>query len=265
MRKIIFRISYVVVIVLFLVSFFVLKKLPQKSEIVPDLYREPIQTETTRKDFSFSYRHKNYNVRPIADYELWGLVVSKNNINAWYNYYTDKNSVNLKDVCVVWGKNIEDEVYRDKAVSFSSGEWTCYINFSEYPKETFYEDKLSNNHLLTADPAIQDKIRNLNIGDQIYLKGSLVDYAEERSSWYRMTSVSREDINSNSRSGGACEIVYVDEIKIFKKYHEFWHFLNQAIKIVFTGLVITNITLFFIDTKKFVVEMETVEEENNIQ
>lgn len=120
-----------------------IKELPKTSKVNNDLLKDPIQTETLRTDFSFNYRNKNYNVKPVADYELWGLVVSKNNINAWYNYYHDKNSVNLKDICIVWGKNIANEVYLDSGINFKSGEWTCYATWSNNLVSTFYPNNLS--------------------------------------------------------------------------------------------------------------------------
>jgi len=211
------KIIYLILVIIFAVSFFNVRELPERSEIDESILNEPVQTETTRKDFSFTYRGTDYHVLPIANYKLWGLIVSVNDIGAWYNYYHDENTVNLKDVCVVWGPNIENEVYRDKEVSYKSGEWTCYYSWTGRLTETFYPYKLSNNHLLTADKGIQDIIRGLNVGDQIYLKGVLVDYSQEGEDWYRMTSISRNDENSSSRSGGACEVMYVDEIEVLAR------------------------------------------------
>lgn len=234
-------------VVLFVLSLVQIKKLPDKTKIVTDLLQQPIQTSTTRLDFSFPYRGANYHVKPMADYELWGLVVTQNNISAWYNYYHDENTVNLKDVCVVWGKNIDGGSYNDKNINYSSGEWTCYVNWNGHFQKTFYSNNLSNNHLLTADKDIQKLIKNINVGDQIYLKGSLVDYAEAGESWYRMTSISRDDENKDSRSGGACEIFYVDELKILQKNQVFWHYINDASKKLFVILLLIQFLLFIRD------------------
>lgn len=247
----IFKILYIAIIIVFIISLVKIKELPGKSEISPDLFKQPIQSNTKKVDFSFPYRGKEYEVKPIADYELWGLVVSKNNINAWYNYYHDKNSVNLKDLCVVWDSNINNEVYRDKNINFKSGEWTCYASWTGALAKTFYHNNLSNNHLLTSNPNIQKIIRSVNVGDQIHLKGNLVDYAEVGQSQYRMTSISRNDSNQDSRSGGACEIVYVDEIDILKKNQIFWHFVNSLSKISFAILILIQFSLFISGYQKF--------------
>ena len=257
MKGKIFKIFYIVIVILFVISWMKIRELPKINEINIDLFKQPTQVDTTRENFSFLYKRKNYLVKPVADYELWGLVVTQNNINAWFNFYHDKNSVNLKDVCVVWGKNIENEVYRDKKISYKSGEWTCYYSWWGKLKNTFYGNNLSNNHLLTAKQDIQQMIRQLNIGDQIYLKGSLVDYVEAGQSSYRITSISRDDENSIARGGGACEIVYVDEMKVLKKNQSFWHFVNNSCKVLFIFLITIQLILFiresgtsYIKTKK---------------
>lgn len=234
-----------------LISWFLVKDLPEKAEINPIIYNEPIQSDATnRKEFSFAYRGKDYNVKPQADYELWGLVVSVNNINTWYNYYHDENTVNLKDVCVVWGENARNGSYRDKKIKFSSGEWTCYYEWFGRMQNEFYPFKLSNNHLLSDSEAVRSVIRNVNIGDQIHLKGSLVDYAEAGTSWYRKTSLSRDDTNSSSRSGGACEVFFVDNINILQRNHLFWNYVWQWRWRSLLFVVIINLIIFLYGTHK---------------
>jgi len=240
-----FKAIYIILLILFLVSIFQIKKLPNKSEINSNLYNEPIQTNTERKEFNFDYRDKSYNVIPVADYELWGLVASVNNINAWYNYYHDKNTVNLKDICVIWGENINNEIYLDPKTKIKNGEWTCYYSWwSNVPDKKIYSEQISNNHLLSADEKIQDLIRDVNIGDQIHLKGALVDYAEKGTAWYRKTSVSRTDSNQNSRSGGACEVFYVDEINILTQNQKIWHTIKLWSLRFIISLLLINFILF---------------------
>ncbi len=45
-------------------------------------------------------------MRPVADFELWGLVVSHNNPTAFYDIYHDRNSVDTRDLGVIWGENL---------------------------------------------------------------------------------------------------------------------------------------------------------------
>ncbi|MEI6528789.1 MAG: hypothetical protein WCN88_00090 [Candidatus Falkowbacteria bacterium] len=246
-----FKVLYFVLAIIFFISWFEVKKLPAASEINPALLQAPIQASSTeRVNFDYYYRNKWYSVKPLADYELWGLVVSQNNINAWYNYYHDENSVNLKDVCVVWGDNVKDGAYNQKSLNFKSGEWTCYFGWSGNLEKQFYPFKLSNNHLLADNEKVLSTIRNVNIGDQIHFKGALIDYSEKGSSWLRQTSLSREDENGNSRSGGACEIVFVDKIDIIKHNKAIWNSVYDWTGRVALGTFLLNILWVFIDTRR---------------
>jgi hypothetical protein len=247
----VFKILYLALFVIFLVAWIKVKQLPPVEKINPVLLQEPIQSETTeRPDFEYAYRGKQYDVKPLADYELWGLVVSKNNIYDWANYYHDKNSVNLKDVCVVWGDNIKDAAYKQKNLKFSSGEWTCYYSWYGQLAHPFYPHKLSNNHLLAENEAVLAAIRKVNVGDQIHFKGSLVDYSEKGSDWTRKTSISRDDDNQNSRSGGACEIVFVDQIDILSRNNYNWNYIfDRKLEILF-GVFLVNIFWFFYSSKR---------------
>ncbi len=249
MQRKIFNSLYLILIVLLIISIIKIKELPRRNEIYPLLLNQPIQTKTDRENFSFSYRNKNLEVTPLADYEIWGLIVTQNNINGLFNFYKDKNEPNLKDICVIWGKNIESEGYLDNKIHFESGEFTCYTRYSGFPKIEFDHDKISNNHLLTADTNIQEKIRKLNVGDQVYLRGNLVDIKQDGRP-YMKTSLSRSDSNESSRSGGACEVFYVDELEVLIQNNYFWNVINKNSKNFLIGLILLNIILFIIRTKR---------------
>ncbi len=245
----VFKILYIILIIVFAVSFFQLKKLPSKDKLLVSMFNEPIQaTSTILKDFDFSYKNIDYEVKPLADYELWGLVVTTNDIKKWYNMYHDKNSVNLKDVCVIWGDNLRNNTYHN--IHFKSGEWTCYTRWYRPLDGKFYHNKISNNHLLSDSKQIRQVIRQVRIGDQIHIKGALVDYAKKGSSWYRRTSLSREDTNHTSRSGGACEVFFVNKFEILKRGMPMWYFLNDWSKKIFIFLIFLEIIIFIKKIKK---------------
>jgi hypothetical protein len=197
-------------------SIFLKGRLPERSDVLPEMLREPIQKETVEKPFSFSYKNETYNVRPKSSYELWGLVVSHNDINGLADIYHTASSVDTKDVCVIWGKNFDREYGR---VKFWNGCWTC--NW-EYPDGvSVFADKISNNHLITADDAVRGAIGGIRVGDQIHLKGWLVDYEiPSQPGRSRFTSLTREDTGD-----GACEVVFVKEIEILKPGTPRWYTL----------------------------------------
>ena len=93
-------------ILLYVVSIWQKDSLPESSAIIKSSFRDPIQLKTAKRPFSFSYRGETYDIEPVADYELWGLVVTKNNINSWADIMHTDASVDIKDICVIWGENV---------------------------------------------------------------------------------------------------------------------------------------------------------------
>ena len=229
-----------------LISWYQLRELPGSGTIQPTLNNEPTQTSTERQPFIFNYRNTDYRVIPLAGYQLRGLIVTQNNINAWYNYYHDKDSVNLKDICVIWGENTVDNIHQK--MKFKSGEWTCYFESSDSDTwRAFDPNKLSNNHLLAKDEALQKKIRNLNIGDQVYLEGMLVSYGKVGldEKYYRASSMSRTD-----RGNHSCETFFVEDLKVIKAGKPNWHTTKEVSKYLFILIIVLKILLFFVGHRK---------------
>jgi hypothetical protein len=230
-------------LIFYCVSFFKLKIFPDQNEIHPDLFNDPIQIDSAQKEpFVFNYANEEYRVKPIASYELWGLVVSHNDIKKWYNMYHDENSVNIKDLCVVWGENISSGIYRK--MKFKNGEFTCYGDWGESSREEvkkFRNNSLSNNHLIASKENVRKIIRDIKIGDQIHLKGMLSSYGktETPEKYYRSSSLRRDDTGS-----GACETVFVEEIEILKKGMDFWYQVRDLSLYGFCILILLKFVLF---------------------
>ncbi len=185
------------------------------TAILPPLFQDPIQTPTTRQPYAFPYKGETYLVQPVAEYELWGLVVSHNNIHSPTDIYHDRSSVDTKDLCVIWGTNLTRDDFQQ--VAYWSDPWSC--GFAVPAHLLFSPDHLSNNHLITADQRIRDRIDDVRIGDQIHLKGLLVNYSSRRMphAW-RKSSTTRTD-----RGNGACEVVFVDAIDILQPGTPGWY------------------------------------------
>ena len=79
--------------------------LPDPGGIDPALLREPLQEASEREPFEFAYKGHTVRVRPVADYELWGLVVSHNNIRNISDICHDSFSVDTNDLCVSCGRS----------------------------------------------------------------------------------------------------------------------------------------------------------------
>ncbi|MBI3563260.1 MAG: hypothetical protein HY080_16270 [Gammaproteobacteria bacterium] len=194
-------------------------QLPAPTHLVPELTQAPVQTATHHPPFVFNYHSEGYLIEPVAEYELWGLVVTHNNITGITDIMHTKDSVDIKDICVIWGGNIGNSDYQK--ISFSSGDFICYF---QYPAGvSFAFDEISNNHLLSDDEVVRETIRQTHIGDQIHLRGMLVNYSwQSKPGWVRRTSTTRQDTGN-----GACEVVFVKEFEVLKATNQPWHHLYR--------------------------------------
>jgi hypothetical protein len=182
------------------------------DEIVPELLQAPVQERIEAPDFSFDYKGKSCRVRPVTDYELWGLVVSHNNIESFADLYHDSTSVDTKDLCVIWGSNLLDDDYQ--RVKFSSGSFTCYWRYPAGVQFAGWEG--SNNHLITDDARIREQITEVRVGDQIHLKGMLVNYQmDDWQGFWRESSLVRSD--------DGCEVIYVEQLDVLRQGTPGWY------------------------------------------
>ncbi len=225
----------VLVILLCAAAYFFKQQMPAVTNIIPQMLDEPVQNPSTREPFVFGYRNQRYDVEPVAEYLLSGLVVSKNDIGSIADIYHDDDSVDLQDLCIIWGKNLESEDFHK--VDFWSNAWTC--NWSYSGNIDFSNREVANNHLLAADKKVQAKIRNINIGDQVILQGMLVDYSPEGTEWKRISSRTREDTGN-----GACEVMFVETLEIVKAGAPQWNLLFGISKWMIGLLLILKMSSF---------------------
>jgi len=215
--------------------------LPHSGEIKEELKSNPVQEVTREERFRFSYRDETYLVDPVANYEISGLVVSHNNISAWYDIYHTDDSVDTKDLCLIWGDNVKTNAYRK--VQYHSEPVSCHYQINDQAiYEMFRADQLSNNHLITDNESIRKAIASTRVGDQIHLKGLLVNYSPlSNPDWVRKTSTTRKDT-----AGGACEVVFVKEFQILKRFPHKWHYIYDCSLKIVSFLLLIKITLLLI-------------------
>jgi hypothetical protein len=183
------------------------RTLPPPEAILPELLGEPRQGPTGRKTFGFEYRGLGYEVRPVASYELHGLVVSHNDIHGIADIYHDEDSVDTKDLCVIWGPNLERDDYL--RVSFENTPTWCHWSWRS-DDVRFSAQAIANNHLVTDDDALRAALEGVHVGDQVRFAGLLADYRDLRHpEYWRPTSTKRTD-----SGGGACEVVFFDELEV---------------------------------------------------
>ncbi len=236
LAKIILPITAIAVVV----SFFMRNRLPDKGLVLESLRQNPVQTEEgVPEPFEVSRKDVTYTVTPLFSYELWGMIVSYHYsasfIDVSHKLWNDY--INVKDVCVIWGKNVETGVY--KRMTFRNRDFTCFYRYPDRETgEMFTENCLSNNHLLPADPFVAAAVRKARKGDQVRFKGWLVSYGQKGAPYSRGSSTVRND-----RGNGACEVVYVTEFEILREANAAWRTLYKLSLVL---IALSLAALFFL-------------------
>ncbi len=191
--------------------------MPDYQTVLPSALTEPLQTSTSKAHFKVNVKGIEYTIKPVANYEVTGVVVSRHNSDVFWDYiHRESNDhINVADLCIVWGKNLQSNNYQQ--LSYSNGQFTCNIaTKSEAIWSTFDQDSISNNHLLTNEKAIAKRIRNFKVGDQVRVKGHLAIYTHNAGmAFERGTSMVRTDTGN-----GACETIFVSEVELLKSASE---------------------------------------------
>lgn len=192
--------------------------LPSIVEIDPRVTQEPLQTPTNKIEFEARAYGYSYRIKPLYQYKLSGVIVSMRDHTGYKGRRSHRsgNNINVADICVIWGNNAKNNAYTK--MSYRSGDFTCFFKTTNMDTwRQFNPRDLSNNHLLTNNPAVAEAINNAEIGDQITFNGYLVAYGPLNGPYGRISSTTRDDTGN-----GACESVYVEDFEIIAKRSKLW-------------------------------------------
>jgi hypothetical protein len=98
-------------------------------------------------------------------------------------------------------------------------------------------NQLSNNHLISADPFVRDRIADVRIGDQIRIKGQLARYGAVGGG-LRGTSTTRDDTGD-----GACETILVEEFNIVAPGFSGWRAAMWTSLVVLLAALVVHFRL----------------------
>jgi len=221
----VFRLGMLACLALWGLALFFADRLPPSGSIFPQLYNEPLQAgDGVPAPFQVTVKKVAYTVKPLFRYELWGLVVSQHRSDSLLDISHRRwnDFLNIKDLCVVWGRNIGSGVFRK--MKFWNRDFTCMCEFpDEESARLFSASHLSNNHLLCAEKRLSRQILRARPGDQVHFKGYLAEYSQPANQFSRGTSTERGDTGD-----GACETVYVTEFRILKRANPVWRALKPV-------------------------------------
>lgn len=204
------------------VSFWNRNDLPGNIDFVPEIAKEPAQVATRKRPFDVVYKDVQYHVAPEYEYDIVGMIVS-------YRHHDDNSRMhrlandhlNMLDVCVVWGDNTKGAQLQK--LDFWNGIFTCNVQTRDQAAwDSFDMNQLSNNHLISDDDDVRDRVRDIRIGDQIRVQGYLASYASPNSG-PRGTSTTRTDTGD-----GACETIYVQRFEIMRAATSYWRISMYA-------------------------------------
>jgi hypothetical protein len=227
---------------LFVVAWWQRDALPAPDALAQSVLAEPEQRPTDRAAFQTTVGGITYTVRPLFTYDLAGLVVSKHDADAWWDWIhaASNDKLNVTDLCVVWGANAESGVYRK--IDFSSGEFVCYYAWSASEVGAVFDPaSLSNNHLLSDDPAIARVLKGARVGDQVHFRGYLAEYTHDHGfHFFRGTSVTRTD-----QGNGACETVFATDAEVLERGNVIWRNLFWLSPCIFAAALVAWFALPF--------------------
>jgi hypothetical protein len=216
-----------------LVSFWNRNDLPGHIDYVPEIRSEPVQTPTSKRPFDVVYDNIQYHVAPEYEYDLTGMIVSyRHHDNNSRMHQLANDHLNMLDVCVVWGDNTT--VAQLQKIDFWNGIFTCNFQTRDQAAwESFNVNQISNNHLISNDDHIRDRVRDIRIGDQIYVRGYLASYGSQGGGT-RGTSTTRTDAGD-----GACETIYVERFEIVRAATSGWRIaMYTSLAMLLVGLIL---------------------------
>ena len=215
----IFKGVFVIAVVVLGMSFFQKDKLPGPEVFSEAVLSDPLQTPTDKAPFQTQINNQVYTITPLFDYHLSGVVVTdfeSGSLGDIYHHRQWKDFLNVKDLCVVFGKNVQSDVFRK--LRYRSGPWTCFFQIPDRQTgKQFRSDQLSNNHILTDNIDLHRLVMRAAPGDEVRISGMLANYQNQATGFERETSISRTDTGN-----GACETIFVTDFSITKKANHLW-------------------------------------------
>jgi len=212
--EILFKRLFFVSAIVMGVTYFYKDKLPSPTYYDVTNLEEPQQSPVSEPEFTTEVNGQQYTIQPKFSYELDGVIVSYHDADAFgdiWHHKRWKDFLNLRDLCVIWGKNVETGVYQN--MKFSNDSWTCWASWPDSATGALFAmNALSNNHLLSDNDQVKTALMKAEPGDHIRLKGILAEYANKSNGFQRGTSTTRDDTGN-----GACETIYLDEFEIINK------------------------------------------------
>jgi len=200
-------------------SFFNRNAARNVNEILPEVLNGPVLKEADSNDtIELISRGFRYTLIPVYECEINGLIVDKISYGPVTIKYENGIGMN-KNFTVMWGSNVSNKTYKNKAIKFSDGginwEGNANLNF----------DELARIALITKDKNLWGRIKGVSDGDQIKIMGKLVNASADRIIQVNYCSNHLEWKTGMPGDNERFWTIYVGDLKILKKANVFFNYL----------------------------------------
>ncbi len=227
---------------LFLIAAYFANNYKTIDTIIPKALKDPVQTELKNKTtIRFTKNDYKFEITPLYDYEINGLVVSKFNYDSWFSIRkTDR--IFMTDLCIIWGSNLKKKIYKNPFGRFSQDMRFCQYQCNE---GDFNPNEFSNNHLVVKDNIVRNKIKKIRVGDQVLIRGHLIYLAADlikRGDVFDSQHITWQSSTTRVDGGhGACEVIYVQDVAILQKGNPAARIIKILSLLALLSLVALNI------------------------
>jgi hypothetical protein len=170
---------------------------------------EPVQNNLTEiVKLQKELNGVTYYIEPKAEYEIEALLIGKEKYSSW-----DIAQIIPYDLALVWG----DFAVKENLEGVDYGQRLRHVSYSySYDRislsDEYMSSHISNNHVIPANEDVYQKIKRAKINRRIYLKGYLVRAYIPMGENGNLSVLDSSMIRTDS-GDGACEIIYVEEVR----------------------------------------------------
>lgn len=161
---------------------------------------DPIQMKAEGKTI---HQHGKYDLEVLANFEIEARVLSKE----LYSHGRE-SELSPVDLALGWGPMSDSAVLEKLSIS-QGGRYYHYRweNQPPIPQQEIVRSS-ANMHLIPIDASVEKKMKNVRVGEVVYIVGQLVE-ARAADGWRWRSSLTREDSGA-----GACEVIRVESIEV---------------------------------------------------
>ena len=173
-------------------------KYPEGKKVAPKIPRQKALKGKKKKKWA----RDGYLIEAQATFEITARVLLTD------NFYTGREAdLSPVDLTLAWGDASDTAVL--KLFDFSkSGRFYRYEWDSPKANGTMMKKNSANMHMIPKDSLVASELKNVSREDIVTLKGYLVN-VKAPDGWHWNSSLTRND-----SGGGACELIWVESVKI---------------------------------------------------